>query len=243
MGTHKRTITALVDTIAIDDDKISGDLEVKKGQTFDIDLTLEYGSDWLITLSYGQGDWIFKRNDIQFNNNAPITKIQVEQIAGVKISDKLYNELVGCLNTFNINTPPRMRHFISQCCHESAGFKYTKELASGDAYDTRTDLGNTPARDGDGRKYKGAGFIQLTGKANYQMLAKYIKDPRVMEGVDYVASVYPWTSAGFWWFKNNMNALCDRGASVEQITKRVNGGFNGLADRKAYYQKALSVIK
>jgi putative chitinase len=101
-------------------------------------------------------------------------------------------------------------------------------------------LGNV--NPGDGPKYRGAGVIQLTGRANYQDFSKAIADPKVMDGVAYVASKYPFTSAGFWWSNNNMNALCDRGASVEEVTLRVNGGYNGLDDRKSYFDKARGIF-
>ena len=145
-----------------------------------------------------------------------------------------------CLKRFDITTPARIRHFLSQTAHESGGGRYMKELASGEAYEYRKDLGNT--QPGDGPKYKGAGYIQLTGRANYQDFCNFIRDPRVMEGVDYVADNYPFTSAGFWWSNNRMNELVDGGASVEMVTKRVNGGYNGLDDRKKYYQRCLEVI-
>jgi predicted chitinase len=63
-----------------------------------------------------------------------------------------------------------------------------------------------------------------------------------MEGVTYVAAKYPFTSAGFWWDNNNMNSLCDRGGSVEDVTLRVNGGYNGLDDRQHYYNKACGLF-
>ena len=151
------------------------------------------------------------------------------------------SDLNSCISKFSITTLSRIRHFISQCSHESACGVYTKELASGDAYEGRRDLGNTQR--GDGRKFKGGGYIQLTGRANYQALANYLGDQKVMQGVDYVANNYPWTSAGFWWYRNGMNSLCDSGASVEQVTKRVNGGYNGLSSRKSYYNKACNVFK
>ena len=83
--------------------------------------------------------------------------------------------------------------------------------------------------------YKGAGYIQLSGRYNYQKFSDYIGDPRVMEGVDYVAEHYPFSSAGYWWQSNGMNELCDTNPTVEQVTLRVNGGYNGLDDRKHYY--------
>jgi len=169
-----------------------------------------------------------------------VTKSQLSSVWGSSyVSSSVVDDLNRCVKQFSINTPARIRHFLSQTGHESGGGRWTKELASGSDYNGRRDLGNT--QPGDGPKYKGAGYIQLTGRANYQAFANYIGDKRVMEGVDYVSKTYPFTSAGFWWFNNGMNRLCDNGASVEQVTKRVNGGYNGLADRKQYYYKALDV--
>ncbi|WOB70582.1 D-Ala-D-Ala carboxypeptidase family metallohydrolase [Microcystis aeruginosa] len=170
-----------------------------------------------------------------------VTRQQAESVYGRKMSDQQFNDLNSCLQRFEINTVPRIRHFLSQTAHESGGLRWMEEIASGSAYEGRRDLGNTSP--GDGRKYKGAGVIQLTGRHNYQKFADFIKDQKVMQGHSYVAQVYPFTSAGFWWKNNNMNALCDRGATVREVTKRVNGGYNGLADRQRYYDKACQVIK
>ena len=74
------------------------------------------------------------------------------------------------------------------------------------------------------------------------MLASYTGDERVMEGVEYVSATYPFTSAGAWWETNYMNELIDAGADVDKVTRRVNGGYNGLEDRKRYYQRCLKVI-
>jgi putative chitinase len=172
-----------------------------------------------------------------------ITKKQLASIWGSNensISDSVINDLNSCLNLFKINTQSRMRHFVSQISHESGGGKWMKELASGDAYEGRRDLGNTQR--GDGRKYKGAGFIQLTGRANYSDFSKYMNDPKIMDGVDYVALNYPATSGGFWWYNNNMNALCDKNPTVEEVTKKVNGGYRGLEDREKYYKRCLEII-
>ncbi|AVQ71637.1 chitinase [Microcystis sp. MC19] len=169
-----------------------------------------------------------------------ITKTQTEYIYGNRISDSELSDLNACLKLFEINTHPRMRHFLSQSAHESGGLKWFKELASGSRYEGRKDLGNIYP--GDGPKYKGAGVLQLTGRKYYQDFADYIHDPKVMEGVDYVSITYPFISGGFWWYDNQMNALCDRGATVEEITRRVNGGENGLADREAYYRKAWHIF-
>jgi putative chitinase len=169
-----------------------------------------------------------------------LTKAQAEAIYGRFIQVQQLKDLNDCLDRFQINTPNRMCHFLSQTAHESGGLQWLQELASGGDYEDRTDLGNT--QPGDGPKYKGAGVIQLTGRCNYQAFSDFIHDPNVMNGVGYVSTTYPFSSAGFWWHNNEMNDLCDRGASVEQVTERVNGGFNGLADREAYYQQACQVI-
>jgi putative chitinase len=184
-----------------------------------------------------------KPNEIEIVTNVDlITKTQVEAICGRAIQHDDLEDLNNCLRRFEINTPLRIRQFMAQVAHESGGLKWFKELASGWAYENRRDLGNT--KPGDGPKYKGAGAIQLTGRANYQAFANYIGDPRVMEGVNYVAATYPFTSAGFWWHNNKMNALVDSGASCRKVSQRVNGRdpANGLQDRLNYYAKAQRVI-
>lgn len=171
-----------------------------------------------------------------------VTKKQIASIWGCSadlIHDYEIDEMNSCLGRYDITTAPRLCHFLSQTAHESGGGRYKKELASGAAYNNRSDLGNGPT---DGPKYKGAGYIQLTGKYNYSRLSEYLNDPRVMEGVDYVAENLPFTSAGFWWIDNKMNELIDSGADVLAVTKRVNGGTNGLSDRQHYYDICLRVL-
>lgn len=173
-----------------------------------------------------------------------VTKSQLAFIWGCSealIKDSEIVEMNDGMRKFQITTTSRIRHFLSQISHESGGGRWKEELASGKDYEGRADLGNT--QPGDGPKYKGAGYIQMTGRANYQSFATYIKDPKVMDGVSYVAETYPVTSAGYWWFRNNMNALCDTNPTVEQVTVKVNGGYNGLADRKMYYTRCCQVIK
>ena len=90
-----------------------------------------------------------------------------------------------------------------------------------------------------------AGFIQLTGKHNYQQLANYLNDSRVMEGVDYVANNLPFTSAAYWWFDNKMSDYINNdGATLEEVSTAVNGvnPANGLEDRQFYYQKAKEIF-
>ena len=87
------------------------------------------------------------------------------------------------------------------------------------------------------------GYIQLTGRYNYQSFSDFISDPKVMDGADYVSKNYPWLASGFWWYKNNMNKLCEKNPSVETVTKKVNHGKIGLKERKEYYDKCVKHIK
>lgn len=169
-----------------------------------------------------------------------VTASQMKRFGWVDTSSTVINDLNNCLKRFGITNRQSRLHFLSQCAHESGLGKWTKELASGQAYEYRSDLGNIYK--GDGPKYKGGGYIQLTGRYNYQAFANYIGDQNVMQGVDYVAKKYPWTSAGFWWYRNGMNSFCANGATVEQVTRRVNGGYNGLESRRAYYNKACGIF-
>ena len=151
-------------------------------------------------------------------------------------------DLNACLWRFGINTPTRIRHFLAQVGHESGGLRWMLELSTGAAYEGRKDLGNT--QPGDGPRFKGAGAIQLTGRFNYQRLADFIRDQDVMDGAAYVANRYPFTSAGFWWHLNAINAFVDQGASCRQVSAKVNGRdpANGLADREAYFTRAVAAI-
>lgn len=177
-----------------------------------------------------------------------ITLNQLQSLGWLNAANVI-DDLNHCLSLFNIDTPTRYLHFISQCAHESGWGQFTKELANGNAYEGRKDLGNIYS--GDGPKFKGAGYIQLTGRSNYQLFSNYIGDKNVMNGVSYVAEKYPWLSAGFWWENNKMNNLCDRGATCQQVSAKVNTGnasspknkINGLADREKCYSKCCSILK
>lgn len=131
---------------------------------------------------------------------------------------------------FGINTPLRVSHFLAQVAHESMTGRYMAEIASGRAYEGRKDLGNTQT--GDGVRFKGRGLIQLTGRANYTAysMALYgdlraVHDPAMVAQLPDAA-----LAAGWFWARNSINALADRD-DVRAVTRRVNGGFNGLDDR------------
>lgn len=178
---------------------------------------------------------------VEIGPDVPQEYVAKSQLAGIwncaesLITDEEILELNRCLQEWDITNPLRIRHFLSQTAHESGGGKWKKELSDGWYLEGRADIGNTEA--GDGPKFKGAGYIQLTGRANYTDFSNWKQDdPLILEiGCDHVADVYPFTSAGLWWTNNKMNALCDTNPSVEQVTLRVNGGYNGLDDRKHYY--------
>jgi putative chitinase len=198
-----------------------------------------------VSLLEEDADWIeqYRGSSTPVQFEQFVSKPQLAQIWECDqslITTPEIDEMNACLERYDITTPQRIRHFLSQTAHESGGGRYKKELASGEAYEFRDDLGNDEV--GDGPKYKGAGYIQLTGKYNYLRLSEYLGDPRVMEGVDYVAQNLPFTSAGYWWDDNEMNELIDNGADVVAVTRRVNGGTNGLADRQHYYDICLRVI-
>jgi len=214
---------------------------VPAGKTYGIDkIELVEAGYSRVVLAANSGIFYIFNEHWDGTTKIVITKQQAKAIFGCDVSDALLKDLNDCLNRYAINTPARIRHFLSQIAHESGGLRWMKELADGWAYEGRTDLGNT--KPGDGPRFKGAGVIQLTGRANYQAFSQSVNDPKVMEGCAYVAQTYPFTSAGFWWATNKMNILCDQGATVEQVTRRVNGGYNGLEDRKYYYKKVCQVI-
>jgi putative chitinase len=147
--------------------------------------------------------------------------------------------LAPTLEEYGISTRLRIAHFLGQTCHESAGFRTTEEFATGDAYEGRADLGNTKA--GDGRRYKGRGLLQLTGRANYRALGKVLKvdlenDPE--RAADPALSL---RIACEYWKSHKINAACDRDDLIA-VTRAINGGTNGLEDRRGYTSSAKAAI-
>ncbi len=135
---------------------------------------------------------------------------------------------------FDITTQKRAEMFLAQVLHESGGLQFFEEIASGTAYEGRRDLGNV--HPGDGRRYKGRGPIQLTGRSNYKWAATLLGLP--LEKHPEMASQHTigWRIAGLYWESHGLNQLADQGKFVE-ITRRINGGENGLASRRAYLAK------
>lgn len=154
------------------------------------------------------------------------------------LRDLSYN-LNEQLAAYGINNYLRISHFLAQAAHESAGFKVLEEYASGGAYEGRKDLGNTQA--GDGKRYKGRGIFQLTGRANYRALGQKLGID--LENNPALAAV-PINSikiACEYWNSRGISALADKD-DVVAVTKKINGGTNGLEDRKIYLSKAKSII-
>jgi predicted chitinase len=154
--------------------------------------------------------------------------------------EKYHPHLVRTMEECEINTPQRIRMFLAQVGHECGQFRYMEELASGEAYEGRKDLGNT--QPGDGKKYKGRGLIQVTGRRNYALCGLALDLPLLEQPELLLLPENACRSAGWYWTNNNLNALCDLGL-FRQLTKRINGGYNGYADRYKLYQRAFEVIK
>jgi len=168
-----------------------------------------------------------------------VTSDQLIEMGWHNVTNAMVADLNRTLRRFEINTPLRIQHFLSQTAHESGLGLWVRELASGAAYEGRLDLGNIYS--GDGPKFRGGGFLQLTGRYNYQLFADFMGNQNIMQGYTYVAENHPWMSAGFWWYTNNMNAFIDDGATIEQVTRRVNGGLNGLDDRREMFRRAANI--
>lgn len=189
------------------------------------------------------------------------------------VPDSVIAQLPDTMAKFEINTPLRLAHFLAQAGHESGGFRLTKENlnysakglmgifkkyfpteALAKAYERKPEkiankvyggrMGNGDEASGDGAKYCGRGYIQLTGKTNYQAFFTSMKmdvnsDPTL------VATQYALASAAWFWSKNGLNKLADGGSTeavVTSITKRVNGGTIGLADRLKHFKEFYALV-
>ncbi len=166
----------------------------------------------------------------------------IEIIKPTKYIDDVLDKLVDSLNQvftlYKINTTLRQNHFLAQVIHESGAFRYKEEIASGKAYEGRKDLGNINI--GDGIKYKGRGVIQITGKSNYEQASRdfkvdFVKNPELAAEFPYCTLI-----AGWYWDKKNLNMFADND-DILTITKRINGGTNGLASRKQWLVKCKQV--
>ena len=190
------------------------------------------------------------------------------------VPDGVIGQIPSVMSTFKIDSALRLSHFLAQCGHESAGFKAIQENLNYGAkgllgifkkyfpteakalqYERKPEkianlvyssrMGNGDETSGDGYKFRGRGYIQLTGKNNYAAFGKAINED-ITANPDLVSTKYPLLSAAWFWSSNSLNALADKGAddaSVTAITKRVNGGTIGLPDRIKHFKEYYTLLK
>ena len=197
--------------------------------------------------------------------------LKIDKLRG-HIPDSVIAQIPDTAAKFNITNNLRLAHFLAQCGHESGGFKAVSENVNYSAaglknifgkyfpgnlsesyarnpqkiasrvYGNR--MGNGPEESGDGYKFRGRGFIQLTGKNNYTQFTKFIGEDCV-SNPDLVATKYPLASAAFFFDSNKLWAICDTGAdnaTITAVTKRVNGGTIGLADRIKHFNEYYKLL-
>ena len=202
----------------------------------------------------------------------PPSAFKLDALKG-HIPDSVIAQIPDTAAKFNITNPLRLAHFLAQCGHESGGFKsvsenlnysvsglmrvfpkyfpgnlaesYAKqpEKIASRVYGSR--MGNGDESTGEGYKYRGRGYIQLTGKSNYTNFAKFIGEDTVANP-DLVATKYPLASAAFFFDSNKLWSICDKGAdeaTVTAVTRRVNGGTIGLADRLKHFNEYYHLLK
>ena len=189
------------------------------------------------------------------------------------IPDSVVSQIPDTAAKFNITTPLRLSHFLAQCGHESGGFKALVEnlnygskgllgtfpkyfnLTTAIQYERKPEMiaskvyggrmGNGPESTKDGYKFRGRGYIQLTGKDNYTAFDKFVTE-NIIESPDLVATKYPLMSAAWFFDKNKLWDVCDKGATTEvvtAVTKRVNGGVIGLVDRIKHFNEYYALLK
>ena len=192
--------------------------------------------------------------------------MNIEKLKG-NIPDTVIAQIPGVVEKFEINTPLRLAHFLAQTGHESGGFKaVTENLNYGAAglqsifkkyftaisakeYERKPEkianvvyanrMGNGPQASGEGYKFRGRGYIQLTGKDNYAAFDKTVEED-IQANPDLVATKYPLLSAAWFFHKNGLHKIADEGATdavVTKVTKRVNGGTIGLPDRIKHFNE------
>ena len=210
---------------------------------------------------------------VQVSAAIPPSSFKLEKLKG-HIPDSVIAQIPDTAAKFNITTPLRLAHFLSQCGHESGGFKAVNEnlnysakglmgtfkkyfptedlakkyerkpeLIASKVYANRMANGDEASKDG--YKFRGRGYIQLTGRDNYTKFSKFIGEDCVA-GSDLVATKYPLASAAFFFDSNKLWSICDKGAdtaTVTAVTKRVNGGTIGLDDRIKHFNEYYALLK
>jgi putative chitinase len=184
------------------------------------------------------------------------------------LPEYVFDQILDIILLYKINTQLRLAHFLAQCYHESSGFvhvdedldyraygllnnfhKYfTVEQAQEYAHDEvriasrvyANRMGNGDEASQDGWKYRGRGYIQLTGKNNYAALNDQLPED-ILKNPDLVATKYPMLSAAWFWDKNKINEICDNG-TIEDVTRKVNGGLNGLENRTYLFNHYYNIL-
>lgn len=154
-------------------------------------------------------------------------------------ADMAYEHLVAACREFEIDNPPRIAAFLAQIAHESGELRYVREIASGEAYEGRKNLGNV--HPGDGKVFKGRGYLQITGRTNYKRCGEALGidltgNPILLEETDLACR-----SAAWFWKDKGLNELADKD-DFRLITKRINGGYNGWLSRLDYYERAKEIL-
>lgn len=170
-----------------------------------------------------------------------ITEQQIRQMmprAGSRLDAHL-PYIPKALEDAHIDSPRRVAAFLAQLAHESGEYRYMEEIADGSAYEGRADLGNT--QPGDGRRYKGRGPIQITGRANYAACGQalgldLLADPALLARPEHGTA-----SACWFWNSRGLSPLADQDW-FRLITRKINGGFNGLADRVQYWNRNRQIL-
>lgn len=179
-----------------------------------------------------------------------ITPIQLSEILGKnRLGVEFINKKTASLNDvfekYSINTPLRVCHYLAQILHETGGFVYKEEVWGNTkaqlGYDTRTDLGNTPELDGDGKRYKGRGDLQITGRTNYKAISKALGVDFLLKPELLITEPYCSLCGGWFWDRNGLNRFADMD-NLNAITKRINGGQTGIEDRRKWLLKAKEVL-
>lgn len=171
-----------------------------------------------------------------------LTNDQIRKVVGKSASQRIINGLISSMwehaAEFELDRPERAVHFLAQIAHESAHFRTTTEYASGAAYEGRRDLGNIFK--GDGPKFRGRGLIQLTGRSNTKAFSRWMRRrdsgcPDFEVSPEIIAD-FPWAflASIYYWSCRDLNKYADTN-NIEQITRTINGGLNGYADRLRYY--------
>lgn len=168
----------------------------------------------------------------------PILALIMPNCKPAKLADYL-PFINRAMEEFEINNPARKAAFLAQLAHESGELRYMEEIASGAAYEGRKDLGNT--QPGDGKRYKGRGPVQLTGRANYAKYGPLLGLDLVSHPEIAATKEVGFRIAGLFWMAHDCNKLADAGA-FKAITKKINGGLTGYDDRCRYYERAKKIL-